>query len=37
MPLSRKHELREIFGGIKKRFAEEEKALKAKESKEVKH
>ncbi len=33
----RKHELREMFNAIKKRFAEEEKALKAKESKEVTH
>jgi hypothetical protein len=35
MPVVRKHELREMFNDIKKKFAEEEKALKAKESKEV--
>ena len=35
MPILRKHELREMFTTIKKRFADEDKALKAKESKEV--
>ena len=35
LPVVVKHQLRERFGVIKKRFAEEDKARKAKESQEV--